>query len=223
MSVIEPSPFRVEPQPVSRIGKAERTRTAILNAALEFLWTRPFREMKVGSLMASTSFSRSTFYQHFEDLHDLMETLLGMVQEEILAVAGPWIEGVGDPVALMHETIDGLVRVCYERGPFIKAISDATAIDRRLADAWGQFLARFDDAGCARIEADQKQGLIPDFDARPVSFVLNRLNAATLIEAFGQHPRMDPEPVRVALARIWVSTLYGTEWVESGSSNLNRS
>ncbi|MGB5674206.1 MAG: hypothetical protein WBO43_06630, partial [Gemmatimonadota bacterium] len=127
------------------------------------------------------------------------------------------------PVALTRETIDGLVRVCYERGPFIRAISDATAIDRRLAEAWGQFLAKFDDAACARIEADQKQALIPDFDARPVAFALNRLDAATLVNAFGQHPRMDPEPVREALARIWISTLYGTEWVESGSSNLNRS
>jgi len=51
----------------------------------------------------------------------------------------------------------------------------------------------------------------------------NRLNAYTLIEAFGQHPREDPEPVREALSRIWSSTLYSTEWIEKGSSNLVRS
>jgi hypothetical protein len=60
------------------------------------------------------------------------------------------------------------------------------------------------------------------YDVRPVAFGLNRLDASTLIDAFGQHPRMDPEPVRVALARIWVSTPYGIEWLESGSSNLVR-
>jgi len=214
--------WQVNPQPVPRIGKAERTRAVILNAAFEFLWTRPFRELTVGSLMASTSLSRSAFYQYFDDLHDLMETLLEMVQEEIFAGAGPWTEGVGDPVALIRESLDGLVGVGYERGPFIKAVSDATAADRRLAEAWTQFLGAFDDAASARIEADQQQGLIPHFDARPVAFALNRLDAFTLIDAFGQHPRMDPEQVREALTRIWVSTLYGSEWLEKESSHLIR-
>lgn len=217
------SRLRVSPQPVPRISKAERTRADILNAALEFLWSHPFRGMTVGSLMASTGVSRSAFYQYFADLHDLMETLLGMVQEEIFEGVEPWLTGVGDPVALLHETFAGLVRVCYERGPFIRAISDAATSDERLADAWRQFLAEFDDAVSARIEADQKKGLIPGFDARPVSFALNRLDAYTLIEAFGQHPREDPEPVREALSRIWSSTLYSTEWIEKGSSNLVRS
>lgn len=222
MSDTEVSPLRAEPQAVPRITKAERTRTDILNAALEFLWTRPFREMTVGLLMASTDVGRSAFYQYFDDLHDLMETLLDMVQEEIFAVAEPWIEDVGNPVALMRETIGGLVRVCYERGPFIKAISDATGTDPRLAEAWSQFLGEFDDAASARIQADQQQGLIPRFEARPVAFALNRLNASTLIDAFGQHPRIDLEPVREALTRIWVSTLYGNGWFEKEPSDLVR-
>ena len=51
---------------------------------------------------------------------------------------------------------------------------------------------------------------------------LNRLDAYTLIQAFGQHPRSQPEPVREALARIWISTLYGSEWVGKESSTLIR-
>ena len=85
-----------------------------------------------------------------------------------------------------------------------------------------QFLAGFDDAATARIEADQKQGLIPDFEARPVAYELNRLNAYTLLQAFGQHPRKQPEPVREVLARIWISTLYGSEWFGNESSDLVR-
>ena len=87
---------------------------------------------------------------------------------------------------------------------------------------WTEFLAAFDDAGVTVIEADQKQGLVPYFDARPVSFALNRLDAYTLVQAFGKHPRSQPEPIRDALARIWIATLYGTEWVGHESSNLVR-
>jgi len=212
----------MSPQPTLKIGKAERTRATILNAALDLIWSNPFRDMTVSSLMASTGVSRSAFYQYFNDLHELMETLLDMLQQEIFDVAKPWLEGVGDPVTLLRETVAGLVHVCYQRGPFLRAITDAAVTDPHLENAWLQFLAGFDDTATARIEADQKQALIPDFEARPVAFALNRLNAYTLLQAFGQHPRKQPEPVREVLAQIWISTLYGSEWFGNESSDLVR-
>ena len=205
-----------------KIGKSARTRAAVLNAALDFVWTHPFRDMTVTSLMASTGVSRSAFYQYFRDLHEVMETLLTMLQEEIFVAVEPWLAGVGDPVALIRETLSGLVDVCYQRGPFLRAITDAASTDPRLEKAWLQFLVGFDNAATARIEADQKQGVIPDFEVRPVAFALNRLNAYTLLQAFGQRPRQQPDPVREALTRIWISTLYGAEWLEKKSSDLVR-
>ena len=205
-----------------KIAKSDRTRAAILDAALEFVWSRPFHEMTVNSLMTSTEVSRSAFYQYFSDLHVLMQALLDMLEGEISMVIQPWYKGVGDPVALLNETMTGLVRVCYHRGPFLRAISDAATTDTRFEKDWRRFLRRFDDLGCARIAADQEQGLIPGFDPGPVCISLNRLNAFAMIEAFGQRPRSKPEPVRQALSRVWVSTLYGAEWVEQESSNLVR-
>ena len=221
--IIKPSsPLHVSPQPAPKVGKSDRTRAVILNAALDFVWSHPFRDMTVTSLMATTGVSRSAFYQYFNDLHEVMETLLGMLQGEIFVAAEPWIAGAGDPIALMQEALAGLVDVGYQRGPFLRAITDAASTDARLEKAWVQFLAGFDDAATARIEADQEQGLIPDFEARPVAYALNRLDAYTLLQAFGQHPRKQPEPVREALARIWISTLFGAEWLGKESSDLVR-
>ena len=224
MSVIKKSipPLRVKPEQTLKIEKAARTRAAILNAALEFVWSHPFRDLTVNALMTSTGLSRSAFYQYFKDLHEVMESLLDLLKDEIFEVTEPWIGSVGDPVALIADSISGLVHLCYERGPFLRAFTDAAATDERFEEAWNQFLAQFDDAASARIEADQAQGLIPDFDVRPVAIALNRLNAFTIIEAFGQRPRRQPEPVQEALARIWISSLYGSEWLGSGSSNLIR-
>jgi AcrR family transcriptional regulator len=216
------SPLHVSPEAVPKIGKSARTRAAVLNAALDFVWLHPFRDMTVTSLMTSTAVSRSAFYQYFGDLHEVMETLLTMLQEEIFVAVEPWLAGVGDPVALIRETLAGLVDVCYQRGPFLRAITDAASTDPRLEKAWLQFLVGFDNAATARIEADQKQGLIPAFEVRPVAFALNRLNAYTLLQAFGQRPRQQPDPVREALTRIWISTLYGAEWLEKKSSDLVR-
>jgi AcrR family transcriptional regulator len=178
--------------------------------------------MTVKELKASTSVSRSAFYQYFNDLHDVMESLLKIVQEEIFNVDQPWIMGVGDPVNLLRETLSGLVDVCYERGPFLRAFTDAATTDARIEEAWVGFLSSFDDAGTAVIEADQKQGLIPAFDAYPVVFALTRLNAYTLIHAFGQHPRRPKEPVLEALERTWISTIYGNEFLGINSTPLVR-
>jgi AcrR family transcriptional regulator len=217
-----PSQLRVVPEPTGKVTKADRTRAVILNAALEFIWSHPFRELSVNSLMASTDLSRAAFYQYFEDIHKLMETLLHMLADEIFASANIWIEGVGDPVALLNEAFEGLTRSCYQHGPFLRAVSDASTTDERFETSWKQFLGAFDDAGNVRIKADQAQGLIATFDSRPVIFALNRVNAYTFIDAFGQRPRKRPKPIQKALARIWISTLYGAQYVEKGASNLIR-
>ena len=82
----------------------------ILDAAMEFVWSEPFHEMTVNSLMSTTGVSRSAFYRHFSDLHAVMKTLLEMLEGEIYEVVQPWFTGVGDPVALVHETLTGLIR-----------------------------------------------------------------------------------------------------------------
>jgi AcrR family transcriptional regulator len=216
------SRLRAEPQATSKISKADRTRATILDSALEFVWSRPFHEMTVNLLMASTGVSRSAFYRHFNDLHAVMKSLLEMVEAEIYEVVQPWFTGVGDPVALIHETLTGLISVCYKRGPFIRAISDAASTDKQVEEEWSQFLWGFEDAGHAVIANDQKQGLTPDFELRPVVVALNHLNVSTIIECFGTRPRKKPEPVLEALSRIWISTLYGEHWCEGKVSNLVR-
>ena len=224
MSVpVKSSPgLRVQPQPSLRIGKSERTRAAILNSGMDFLWTHPFRDMTVQSLMTTTGVSRSAFYRYFKDLHELMEILLDALKDDVMAAIGPWFTGVGDPVALLNESLDGLVEVCFQQGPLLRATTDAATTDERLEKAWVQFVKEFNDGVTARIEVDQAQGLIADFDARPVANALNLMDTYTLIEAFGRRPRSKREPVREALERIWISTLYGSEWLGKGSSNLVR-
>jgi len=194
----------------SNSRKSERTRRAILDGAVGFLWSRPFREMTVAELMSIVGTSRPAFYQYFEDLHDLMETLLRRLEKDIFGVTDPWFTGEGDPVASLHESQAGLVRVGYERGPILRAVAEASPSDERLELALAKFLAVFDDAVATRIESHQEEGLIPAFNARPVAIALNRLDASLLIHAFGRRPRNDPEPVCETLSRIWTSTLCGS-------------
>jgi len=192
----------------TKLRKSARTRQAILDGALEFFWSRPFRELTVAELMSIAGASRPAFYQYFDDLYDLMETLLRGIEEEIFEAAAPWFSGEGDPTVLLHQSLAGLVRVGYDSGPILRAVADASSSDERLELVWAKFLATFDDAVTARIEQQQEAGLISPFDARPVAVALNRLDASLLIYAFGRSPRSNPAPVREAITRIWASTLY---------------
>jgi len=191
-----------------KLRKSERTRRAILDGALELLWSRPFREITVADLMSITGVSRSAFYRYFDDLYALMETLLLGLEEDIFEVAAPWFTGEGDPVILLRESLSGLVRVCHEQGPLLRAVAEASTTDERLERSWAGFLLQFDDAVTAHIEGQQAQGFIPVFDARPIAVALNRLDASLFIHAFGRHPRQNPELVLEAVTRIWTCTLY---------------
>lgn len=188
--------------------KSERTRAAILNAALEFLWSKPFRDLTVGNLMSPLDIGRSAFYQYFRDLHELMETLLHELEGEILSVANPWLGGEMDSVATLKGSLAELVRVCHDRGPLLRAITDAAVTDHRLERVWNDFLGRFDEAIVARIEAEQETGRIPRFDARAVAMALNRMDAYAFIQAFGRHPRDPQGPVLEGITHIWMSALY---------------
>jgi AcrR family transcriptional regulator len=210
------------PEPIPKIGRSERTRAEILDAAFEFLWSHPFRDMTVNALMATTSIGRSAFYRYFDDVHALMEALLKRLESEILEGASPWLADDGDPVALLYESLSAEVRICYRHGPFIKAVSDAAAAHARLEDEWNWFLDRFDDAVSERIAADQELGLIEPFDSQPVATALNRVDAALYIRNFGYRPRSRPEPVLDAIARVWISTLYGQRWATGRTSTLYR-
>jgi len=194
--------------PVNKVKKSERTRQAILDSALELLWSRPFRDITISDLMSITGAGRSAFYQYFDDLYGLMEKLLLGLEEDIFEVAAPWFAGEGDTVVLLRESLSGLVRVCYEQGPLLRAVADASTTDERLESSWAGFLLQFDDAVTAHIEGQQAQGIIQAFDARPVAVALNRLDASLFIHAFGRHPRQNPELVFEAVTRIWTSTLY---------------
>ena len=200
--------------------KSERTRRAILDAALTILWTHPFRDLTVGELMSLAGTSRSAFYQYFEDLHDLMEALFRGMEKDIIDVTSAWFQGEGDPIPLLEQSLENVTRVCYQRGPILRAISDAAPMDERLEKAWTGFVKDFDDAVTLRIEQQQAAGLIKPFDACPVAMALNRMDAYLIIHHFGRRPRGNRESVRDAILRVWISTLYGDKAL---ANSLSRS
>jgi AcrR family transcriptional regulator len=212
----------IKAAPTQVIGRSERVRAEILNAAFRFLWSRPFRDMTVNNLMEQTSVSRPSFYNYFADTHELMESLLTILESDILEGTNPWLSDEGDPVELLYESLAAEVHICYRCGPFLKAVTDAAGTDARVEAGWYGMLDRFDNAVSERVVADQELGLIESFDPQSVATTLNQVNASMYVRVFGQRPRGRPERVLDAISRVWISSLYGQRWVSNHKSTLYR-
>lgn len=197
------------------LRKAERTRQAILDTALKFLWSKPFRDLNVSELMEQVGVSRPVFYQYFPDVHALMECLLKDLEQEILEVADPWLSTSDDGASRLGVSIWGLVQVCHRQGPIIRAVAEAAPMDQRLEKTWRKFLKVFDRAVADRIRRDQAQGVVADFDPLAMAIALNRMDVATFIHHFGQRPRSKPGPVFETISRLWVCTIYGGDALDA--------
>ena len=193
------------------IRKSDKTQQSILDAALDYLWTKPYRSLTVNELMSMAGSSRSAFYRYFDDLPTMMEHLLNEFKEKIMAATGAWLNGEGDPIPLLVESLENMVEVSYQYGPILRAVLDASPMNDRLEKAWTSFAKGFDDAVTHQIEHQQKAGLIKPFDARPVATALNRMNSEMVSHHFGHSPRGSQTDVRDAIIRVWVATLYGDE------------
>ena len=91
--------------------------------------------------------------------------------------------GEGEPRTAIWISLDGVVRVCRENGPIMRAVAEAAPMDERLERAWGAFMGGFYDAVAARIEQQQRDGLVAPCNVQSVSRALNLMDAAVLIDA----------------------------------------
>ena len=226
MSQIKNQHYRIALKEAAAPRKSDKTRQAILDAALKYLWTHPYRELTVNELMSLAGSSRSAFYRYYEDLPSLMEHLLQGLKEELFTVTAAWFIEEGDPIPLLKESLGNMVGVCYRQGPIVRAVSDAAPMNEGLEKAWTSFVKDFDKAVTQRIEHQQATGLIKPFDARPVATALNNMNAELVRQHFGRRPRSNQKSVREAIIRVWVATLYGDNALKNcfseGSTSINQ-
>ena len=207
----------------AKLRKSDRTQQSILDAALKFLWTNPYRKLTVNELMSLARSSRSVFYRYYADLPAMMEHLLNELQEKTIAGTKAWFTEEGDPIPLLKESLGNMVKVSYQYGPILRAVLDAAPMNERLENAWTRFAKGFDDAVTHQIEHQQKAGLIKPFDARPVAMALNRMDSEMVSHHFGRRPRGSQTAVRDAIIRVWVATLYGDSALNTCFSEGNTS
>lgn len=69
--------------------RVRRTRTALREALLDILSTRPFEQVTVRELAARATVNRATFYRHYRDKEELAVSIFETAIDDLLVAAGP--------------------------------------------------------------------------------------------------------------------------------------
>jgi TetR/AcrR family transcriptional regulator, ethionamide resistance regulator len=194
-----------------RRRKAEDAELEILDAAENFLRTRPFHAMTVDDLMARTGLSRPSFYEYFRDRYALARKLVERMLALMFPMSDRWFSGTGAPEADLRSGFEGLVAVYREHGPLMRALRDAAAQDRRVQSAYEIFIERMIEGTAARIgreiAEDRTAPLNPEETARALVLMGERY----LADKLEREPAVASSTLVDTLLTVWMRVLYGTK------------
>jgi AcrR family transcriptional regulator len=190
-------------KPAARLTRQE-TRRRIIDAAAELVRERSYAELNVGELMERAGIGRTLFYRYFDDLGDLIMRASREAVEELyeaqLALAAARTDAGPDSI---RAAIAVPVSVYRKHGPLLRAVSEAAAIDERVAAGQARWRKRF-----YALITDFLRGLV-EFDGKPPADTaetvraLDAMNEGYLLDAFGREPRVSEESAVQTLTEIW--------------------
>jgi TetR/AcrR family transcriptional regulator, ethionamide resistance regulator len=176
----------------------QESRERIVRAAERLVRKRSYLELTVDEVMSEAGLGRTIFYRHFDDLGDLLMRSSREAIEELF-------EAQSNLVAARPGDIRGALRAAaevYQRhGPLLRCVSEAAAVDERIAEGYAAMRERFD----AFAEQSLRE-LLSDgghADLAETARALNLMNETYLTEAFGREPRVSGETAVRTLAEIW--------------------
>jgi AcrR family transcriptional regulator len=199
--------------PPSRRRRRSRAaaRAEILGAAESFLRERPFRELSVEEVMARTSLSRSSFYVYFRDRHELLLRVVEEIGGQLFGVAERWFAGSGGSRGEdVRVALEGVVAVYADHGPVMRAISDASSVDREVESVYDGLVASFVDATAARLDEEVAAGRARRLaDRHDTAHALVWMTERYLSRSFGSSsPRVSRQTAANTLYEVWVRALY---------------
>jgi AcrR family transcriptional regulator len=191
-----------------RRARREQARTDLLRAALELSQDSPFRDLTVDEIARAAGLSRSAFYTHFRDKHELLLVALEEVAGELYRMADRWWSGEGPPAERVREALEGVAAVYAEQASLLRVVTEVSTYDDEVRAVWMRIMQRFIDVTARHIRSEQDVGLIPDMldpqtAAEGLVWMAERCEYIYLARA-----ERTPEQVVEAIAPVWTAALY---------------
>ena len=191
-----------------RRRRREQVRADVLRVALELAESAPFRDLTVDEIARAAGISRSAFYTHFRDKHDLLRVAVEEVADELYRMADRWWHGEGPPAERVRVALEGVVAVYAEHAGLLRVATEVSTYDEEVRELWVAIVERFIEATAAHIRSEQSQGLITaGLDPRATAEALVWMNERCSYIYLGRGERR-PEELVEAMAPVWTAALY---------------
>ena len=192
-----------------RRRRPEDAEREILDAATEFLSTRPLSELTIGALMERTTLSRKSFYVYFRDRYELLARLvepLGARRDEIVDA----LMQEEDRAQAGRGALVALAELYHRHGLVLRALAHASSEDEDARQAWRSFIEPVIAGHAHFIEEEIERGLVRGpIDPEATARALIGMNLQVFFDRLVDDPDGDPEAVADLLLVIWARALYG--------------
>lgn len=188
--------------------RREQARTRVLRAALELAAEGPYRDLTVDRIARAAGISRSAFYTHFADKHELLLAALGEVSDELDRTAERMWRTRGAPALRVRLALRGVVSLYAEHLELLGIATEVSTYDEEVRAVWLGIATRFIDAAADHIRAEQRAGLIPKaLRAEPIAEGLVWM-AERCCSIYLRGGERTPEELVEGLAPAWTAALY---------------
>jgi TetR/AcrR family transcriptional regulator, ethionamide resistance regulator len=192
----------------SRRQRRERAREKVIRSALKLAEKGSFQDLTVDEIARASGLSRSAFYTHFQDKHELLLVAVKEVSNELYDMADRWWHGVGPPGERVRRAIEGVVSVYSEQSGLLRIATEVSTYDEEMRKLWLDIAERFIEGTAEHIRSEQGGGLIPrSLDPRSTAEALYWMAERCCYIYLGRRERKPDELVK-ALAPVWTAALY---------------
>ena len=192
----------------TRRRRRAEARSRLLRAALGLSAGAHFHDLTVERIASAAGISRSAFYLHYRDKHELLLDALERISGELEAAAAGWFGGPGPPAEQVRAGVERLVSLYAENAELLRLLTEVSTYDDEVRVAWLAALERLIEAGADHVRAEQRAGLIPAaVTARDTVESLVWMTERCCYEHLGRGDR-SAEELAAVQAPIWMAALY---------------
>lgn len=162
-----------------------------------------FADLSIEQIVRRAGLSRPTFYSYFRDKRALVLHLGVAFEEDLAAVAGPWLDSADGDV---RDTLEGVLGVFQRHAATLGAVVEAATYDVEVAAFWRAFHTRFRPGAEARVRAGT-----PDLDEESVqarAYTLVYMTECSITEHV-LRPSVDEQALVTQLAFVWGAATAG--------------
>lgn len=200
---------------------SELTEKELLDAAEKLLARMPFRELTVQAVTAQAGLARSSFYNQFRDMHDLLARLVsrhlaqvrrineswGKVLEKADALEGP--EVIRRRGAALREVLVKGYKLYQRHYHMVRALYDEASISPAIEELRRRYLDETMRSAAEQFRKVPRTGHARKVDTDEMAHIMTLMYQSYVLDKLARGGRQNPAEAADTAATLFECMMYG--------------